>query len=698
MRGRTIRLAVLAAVLVAVIGSFVIISSLDIMAPLGVQGTVQVSGSAPSAPSASTVAGIERTAGDAGADIVKLVEDIRDPGGARAVYVAVGDRSGEPARWLADGYPGFTRSMSTMVLPFDRLSGQDPRGNYYVYGDPDATRAFADRFRADGYEVAVKTDYTASYARWLISQPLGVSFEVTVLLCAMLAGMFALMNVKGYAVQRLQGNSDWSVIARDVRANIRQALAVTLVVLLGFAGFLALYNHASHMGMALALAAGVFAVFLAVIVVAYLIGFAAASRSSLLASLKGHLPARLASGLVYCVRVPAVILAVWAVIYAGMAAGQALDQAEARQAWATAGRASAIRLNPRLSQDEQDRYSTMTGQWLISQERQGRMILAEEGYTLERLSAIANQTGSPAGGATSLSGDVLMVNSNYLHAQTVRDASGRRITQVPDHGVLVVIPASKQDQRERIENIVRAFIGSQSQMHGVATPRITVLAGKPGQSLFSYGQQNVPNQKTLFHDAVLVGVDSGTGVFSPDDYTSYASGGNAMLTDPDQALASLREAGLQPFVYAVSSVSAKAAADFAKLQENLRIHLMNVLVAIAILIASAIAAAQTHVRGGAQRIFARYMHGWSFLATHRLAITAETVLALTPILCSAYLVVQSRLSAGAATGSPSIADSYLLGGWQPVFIAAVTIANLLIHLLATARYARILAANHSREE
>lgn len=695
MRGRTIQFAVLAAVLIAVIGSFVILSSLDILAPLGVQGTVQVSGSTPSAPSSSTIAKVERTAGSADADIVKLVEDIKNPGGSRMLYVAVGDKSGNPARWLTDGYLGFTRSMTTTVLPFDRLSGQDPRGNYYVYGDPGATFAFAERFRADGYEVEVRTDYTAAYAHWLINQPLGVSFEVTALLCAMLAGMFALMNVKGYAVQRLQGNSSWSIIARDVRANIRQALAVILAALLVFAGFLAFYNHASHMGAALMLASGVFAVFLMVIVMAYLIGFAVVSRSSLLAALKGRLPTRLASGLIYCVRVPAVILAVWAVIYAGMAAGQAFDQTEAQQAWRTAGQASAIRLNPRLSEDEQDRYSTATGQWLISQEQQGKMILAQEDK-LERYSIPANKT-SASGGSPVVSGDVLIVNSNYLRAQTVQDASGRRITKVPDHEVLVVIPASKQAQRQKIESAVQEFISSRSQMYSVATPRITVLIGKPDQPLFGYGQ-NLPNQKALFYDAILVGVDAGTGVFSPDDYTAYASMGDAMLTDPDQALVSLREVGLQPFVYAMTSVSAKTAADFAKLQADLRIHLMNVLVAIAILIASAIAAAQTHVRSGAQRIFARYVHGWSFPATHRLAIAAETILALVPILYSAYSVIQSQQRTRYTTGAQNIAGIYQLGGWQPAFIAAVTIMNILIYLLATAHYARVLAANHSREE
>lgn len=695
MRGRAIQLAVLVAALVAVIGSFVILSGLDISAPLDVRGTVQVSGSTPSAPSSSTIAGIERTAGGTGADIVKLVEDIKDPGGSRMLYVAVGDKSGDPAHWLANGYPEFTRSMTTSVLPFDRLSGQDPRGNYYVYGDPDATRMFAERFRADGYEVEVRTDYTAAYAHWLINQPLGVGFEVTALLCAMLAGMFTLMNVKGYAVQRLQGNSDWIIIARDIRANILQALAVTLIALLGFVGFLALYNHASHMGTALMLASGVFAAFLMVIVVAYLIGFAVVSRSSLLAALKGRLPARLASGLIYCVRVPAVILAVWAVIYAGMAAGQALDQTEAQRAWRTAGQASAIRLNPRLSQEEQDRYATATGQWLISQERQGKMILALEDK-LERHFVSASKA-SAGGGSPVASGDMLIVNTNYLRAQTLQDASGRRIAQVPDHEVLVVIPASKQGQRQKIESAVREFISSQSQMYGVATPPIAVLIGQPGQSLFGYGQ-NMPNQKALFRDAILVGMDAGTGVFSPDDYTAYASMGDAMLTDPDQALVSLREAGLQPFVYAVSSVSAKAAADFAKLQADLRIHLMNVLVAIAILIASAIAAAQTHVRSGAQRIFARYVHGWSFPATHRLAIAAETILALAPILYSAYSVIQGQQRTGYTTGSQIIADTFQLGGWQPALIAAVTIMNILIYLLATARYARILAANHSREE
>jgi hypothetical protein len=588
--------------------------------------------------------------------------------------------------------------VKTAVLPFDRLAGQDPRGNYYVFGDAAATQAFAGRFRADGYEVAVKTDYTASFMQWLANQPLGVSFPVTLLLCAMLTGMFALMNAKGYAVQRLQGSSALSIAARDARANIRQSLAVTLIAALGFVGFLGLYNHAAHMGMALSLASGIFAALLAVIAVAYLIGFAVASRSPLLAALKGRLPARLASGAIYCVRAPAVVLAAWAVIYAGLAVGQAIDQAEARQAWSTAGQASAISLNPRLSQDEQDRYSVRTGRWLISQERQGRMILAEEGYTLKELSRYASQPGAAGRNTPSLSGDALTVNSNYLRAQTVLDASGRRIAKVPDHEVLVVIPASKQRQRQEIESVIQAFVASQCQMYHVATPRITVLMGRPGQSLFGYGEQNMPSQKAVFHDAVLIGVDAGAGVFSPDDYTAFASGGNAMLTDPDQALVSLREAGLQPFIFAVSSVSSKAAADFARLQANLRIHVMNVLVAIGILVASAIAAAQTHVRSDAQRIFARYAHGWGFAATHRPFIIAEAALALVPVLYSACMVIQSRQDAGPSAASNDASDIYLLGGWQSAFVAAVTFVNILMYLLATARYSRALAANHSREE
>jgi hypothetical protein len=534
--------------------------------------------------------------------------------------------------------------------------------------------------------------------QWLANQPLGVSFPVTLLLCAMLTGMFALMNAKGYAVQRLQGSSALSIAARDARANIRQSLAVTLIAALGFVGFLGLYNHAAHMGMALSLASGIFAALLAVIAVAYLIGFAVASRSPLLAALKGRLPARLASGAIYCVRAPAVVLAAWAVIYAGLAVGQAIDQAEARQAWSTAGQASAISLNPRLSQDEQDRYSVRTGRWLISQERQGRMILAEEGYTLKELSRYASQPGAAGRDTPSLSGDALTVNSNYLRAQTVLDASGRRIAKVPDHEVLVVIPASKQRQRQEIESVIQAFVASQCQMYHVATPRITVLMGRPGQSLFGYGEQNMPSQKAVFHDAVLIGVDAGAGVFSPDDYTAFASGGNAMLTDPDQALVSLREAGLQPFIFAVSSVSSKAAADFARLQANLRIHVMNVLVAIGILVASAIAAAQTHVRSDAQRIFARYAHGWGFAATHRPFIIAEAALALVPVLYSACMVIQSRQDAGPSAASNDASDIYLLGGWQSAFVAAVTFVNILMYLLATARYSRALAANHSREE
>ena len=689
MKARSVRLALVFAMLIAVVGSFVILTGTEDSAPLGVKGTVQVAGPSPSVPASQTVRSIEETARDSGADLVKLVDDMRDPGAARTLYVAVGNGSGQPAGWLAHGYPAFSRSVSTKVLAFGDLEDQDPRGNYFVFGNAQATGAFADRFRADGYQVDVRTDYTLSYLAWLANQPLGTSFIVGVLLCVMLAGMFALLNAKGYAVQRLQGNGSWSIIGRDVRANARFAGTALAVVAVLFIGFLAWYNHARHLGKSLALAAAILACFLAFIMVAYLFGFALTSRSRLLESLKGRLP-RFASTLIYCVRIPAVIIAAWAMVYAGYAATQALGQVDAQQAWQSAGQASAIHLNPRLSQEEQDEYSITTGNWLISQERQGTMILAQEA-TIRDLPIDTSAMPSNPG---LLDTDTLTVNSNYLRAQHITDQHGQRITQIPANGVLIILPDVAPDQQESLTRAVRSYIAGQAQMYDV-NPQVSVLVGSRDQSVFGYGQTGNPNAQAIFHDAVLIATNADSGIFSPDDYTSFASQGNALLTDPDESLISLREAGLQPFIFAISSASANAASEFAKLQMSLRIHLMNVLIAIAILIASGLAAAQTHVRVNAQQVFARYVHGWSFPAIHRRPTIVETLIAIIPVLWSVNSVIQSQHNIGTPSAT---SDIFLLGGWQPALIAGVTIVNLLIYLAATSRYSRTLVANHSREE
>ncbi|MBW3090199.1 hypothetical protein [Bifidobacterium miconisargentati] len=687
MRSGSIRLALWIAAFVAVLGSFLILNALDLSAPLAVRATVQVSGPSPRVRSEETIDVISEVAQANRVNITKNVADVQDPGGARHVYVAVGNPAGGAASWINHGYPSFNTSMRTTVGRMGDLAGSDPRGTYYVF-DGSATSAvdMQRELRDQGYSVLVKTSFLGSYAQWVIGRPVGVSLVVALLLCATLAGGFSLMNAKGYAVQRLHGAGPLVLMGRDIKANAAACLLGMCVVATVVCGPVMAYNHGAQWSLFGMLSAVIFLAVCVVMAAAYGVGFAIASAEPLLSAVKGRLPCRLPSIMVYCVRVPAVFITIWAVTLLFTALGDLHNQQQAQEAWRDAGGVAQVHLNPNLSPEEQDEYSRKTGEWLERAEDEGRMVLAHED-DLRFMS-------SPADDGQTVSGTVLLVNGNYLRHQTVKDDDGHRLTAGGD-GVTVVIPyAADAAATKTYENAIGSWVQSRTSARGIAVPEIDYVRGDRGQQLFSYGSA-LPDTPALFDDALLVVADNDSGLFSTDDYAAYASQGDALLESTRYALVSSRQAGLKDFIFAVNDAGQSAAAHYAQLRSDLIVHVYNVAMSVIVLIASAVAIAQIRVRERAQTIFARYIHGWSFTRTHLSLVMVESALMAAPCI---WFAAQTVRAAGRIVVSYAQNDPSLLDGYQPLLAMLIAVTSFAVCMLSTAIYVRRNVQAHTREE
>ena len=692
MKSRVIQFAIVIAALTSVMGAFALISALDYTNPLGVQGTVQIYESSETTQHNSTVSILEKLASKDNVNLVKYVDDVRSPGSKRSLYIATGNTVIESGTWITRGYPDFTRDMTTTVRPLHDLHGQEANGLYFVFGDKGATERIASAIREQGYEVASKTDYTLGYMYWAISKPIGIGCVIALILCMMLSGLFALTNAKGYAVQRLQGSSNWTLIRRDVAANVWIQLLTVIVTFIGFTAFLFIYNGGHHIDVAEKMAGLLFSIFAIGVVIAYVIGFLIASAMPLLQSLKGRLPVRMATLIVYCIRIPAVMLALWSVVSTGVAVSQAAAQEQALEVWKTAGTSTVLQFSPYLSPELTDKYMQKTGKWLMEAEQQGKMILADE----QRLETYYEDAVSSN---DRLHGDVLLVNDAYLNQQHVVDDKGKRVEHIGDTQVEVLIPYSKRSQASDITELIQEHMMSMLPEGQKPAVKLTTDIASRRQQLFGYGGTSMPNQPALYDNAVIVVVNADSGLIAAQDYASFASEGNVLMTDPDYAITSSRKAGLGTFIYATRNVAQKAASEYAQLKADLRLDMLNILISCAILIASALAVAQMHVKSNAQQIFAQFVHGKSYVAMHRAISVVEIGIVVIPVIWSLSQVLgnMNHLDMNAAV-IYDYGATYLLGGWQPLVIAVVLCINLAICLLGMSYYTKQLAHNHSREE
>ncbi|MEU1042552.1 hypothetical protein [Streptomyces sp. NPDC005907] len=609
--------------------SFLFVRGLDEQLVLGSSAQVWVSESDDSASGAQVARAIAAFSDDHGVAVARELPDVKNPDGLRHLYLASGNPNSDAASWLNDGYPAFSRHVTTDVHPIVEIGQRDPRGFYYVFGSPRAADALVAELADLGLRASVQHPLAYSELALLFSgDDLLWSFWVVALAAVTMTGAGVLLSAKTYGVLRLQGKSFMGLLARDLKQLAMFWSLAAGTVAAAVLVFLGLYNGLAWLGLFALVAACLAGMLVLLVLAAHAAALGLTFKVEVLRALKGELPARAAFVSAYLVRVPAVLLALGFAMDVTLASQHVMARQDNQDTYATAGDAVTIRLNGSWGGDSRT-VVTHVGRWLRQADAAGEIIVAGR----KDLQNVSSNTRLPQG-------EMLIVNETFLGKQSVLDLKGRRYSPLPRNrgadSVRLVIPESLVRHASDIRATIPDVFG---RLEPDVRRRLKVetLQAKGGQRVFGYnsgdrspnGAYTPDDDRSLVRDPVLVVVPNGSNFLTNDAYTTFATQDGIVFPDPGDVLKPLaaNEHGLQTYVAAVNPVGQNAALRLREAVNDFRLLLFNLIAAVAVLLITGVGVCMIHSRKHAQAVFAQHISGWRFIATHRFILAVEGLLA-----------------------------------------------------------------------
>lgn len=675
--------------------SFLFLKSFEDRWVLGHDAVVQVTDSRDTSSGRDAEQAIEAFARSHDVTVGRQEVDLRHPDRIRDLYLTP---TGPRAQWLEDGYPAFSPGQVTVTRPMSEVADRDPRGMYYLFGDPGAVGPFLELLEEHGLR-AWNPD-PSSYAELSYAyggSALSGSLIVVALVCVTMTGAGVLLNAKAYGVLRLQGMSMPSILVRDLRGLARSWTITLAAVAVAATGSLAAYNHLAWVGLFALLAAGTALAFTALAVAMHAAVLAVTSRSGVLAALKGEIPVRSTALAAYAVRVPALLLAL-GIAASVLQAGRDLSRREdSLSVYQQVGQASSVRLNGYLGAPEElKKLEAKIGSWLRGADADGQIVLAGR----ENLARSRDAQGIPAD-------DLLIVNETFLADQRVLAADGRRqpaATGAQDR-ILLLVPDRLTAYAQRLRTLVPGVV-SPSAPEKITSGRIDVRSTADGQHVFTYNARGARKARqdqladaSFLTDPVIVVVPNGSGYISDKGYTAYASQRSIVFPDPADITAGVDARDLHDEVVGVSPVAADAAEAIRGITADFRLRLFNLAVALVVLLVTGIGVVIVHTRKNAQRIFARHIHGWTFGTTHRTLLAAETAIVALLISWLPYQVAQYNqgLERYKAMNIPAPHDPMVVTGQDLTVIACLVAVEVTAILAVLALFHRRIVKEGSTE-
>jgi len=265
-----------------------------------------------------------------------------------------------------------------------------------------------------------------------------------------------------------------------------------------------------------------------------------------------------------------------------------------------------------MSSQEMDKLAFESGAWLKQQDQRGNAILAAP-YDLQV---------NPEKSHGKSTQDILLVNNSYIRENPVLDTEGSPEEGIEPNEIKVLFPtdsiATKDDALEFLSQFSTDF-----------EAKIKYGEIQPAQKHFLYEPQPISSHQPQWaKNSIVVIVGAETGLIRDDDYMALASSGHVLMTDPKQATLNTPENLMGSWIAAYIPVAQVAADNLDTQISELRVKAASALMALVVLLATAVGLAQIHVQGNAQEILVRFLHGWRFYATHRWLIRAELVVLL----------------------------------------------------------------------
>lgn len=678
MKNTGLRLAVAVAVLYSLFVSFMVTKSID-ESTLAGASRILVSGTQTLSGSQGLDELVQGSAQRSGSTIVREVRDLHDAS-VRHFYLASGNNDHKESRWLDTGFPQFSQGISTEMHAAAELSGIDARGEYFIIGSSAALGMVVHDFSELGY--AVETGKTGVSISAVVAEiffgALGAATLIVLLLVALLTGFSVLSRTKSYAILRLHGGTTSTGLKRDLRQELP---AIAVILALSFAAALVgllLYNGWNQLGRYLGSALSLGMLMLFVVICIYIAALHSAFDAKILEAIKGKFGFKVAVPATYIVRIPSIILAI-TLIASAFAASTAASQAQRNQeSLAGVGNVAKIFFEGRFVSQQTEQLAVKSGMWLKEQDRLGHTIM---------VSTLAEYSSN-----TALADEVLLVNQGYLQRNRILDSRGQQLTDIPDDELLIMVPEHSTHAAAEVESaLLENYPGTQA-------PTMSTLVLRGEQTHFLYGTgADHPNRPRNLEDVIVVGVGAESGFVADDGYMSLASRGQLLMADAEQALNDTPKEFLGTWISAYYPIAQLATEESVTLNESLRFQTVCAVVALLVLLATAVGMAQIHVQGNAQLILVRYLHGWSFWSTHRRLFKAEAVVIGLALAWVTISGVWTTLRMNSFVEVSHVANDLTVAQWQPVVVLGVALLNLLLLLGVVHMKTQRLIRTHSEE-
>ncbi len=675
---RGVKFAHVALLLFSALLAFLVLRAMDEEAILGTPARIEVTASENTVKSSEVVGMIESFADARGVNVGHEVADLEDPGNRRHLYLAIGNPEAPSASWLADGYPNFSRNMRTDVQPLGEVNYLDPLGYYLVFGPPEVAGELLAGFERLGFSGRVVSPPTLSKTVEFFGRGAVLwCFLVVAVAAVMVVGASVVLNAKSYGVLRLQGKSFLQILGWDMAQLaafwVRAAAVVVAAVLVS----LFLYNGLAWPGRFGLISAGLLAVLTMPALAAHVLALALTYRTRIVHAIKGEVSSSLAMVGAYGIRVPAALLAFAIVVSAILTGQEVLARQTSRDAYARIGDDSTVLLaggNPADRSQETGMFKTV-GSWIRQLQRQGEVVLAVRSGMTE-FTPIGERVPER---------DVLIVNNTYLADQPVLDPSGNRLRGVRDPATKaqILLPESLSGEAERLTSLFTDWLKSQAGLSGTEldTTQVETLATRAGQRVFTYGSGMGTDLQTedLVRDPIIVVVPGSSGIFDDQQYVAYASQAGVIFKDPGDVRAAMSTGNVGRYLVAMQPVAQRAADEYQKLMREFRLDLFNVVIALAVLVITAVGVGLIYRRRNAQALFVKFISGWTFVKAYRSLLALEGAIALGLVGWNAW-DTWSRISAMRALEAASIppppGNPLPLTGWEPVVMLAIAALGL----------------------
>lgn len=542
--------------------------------------------------------------------------DLRDPGGLRHLYVAVGDTNLPGGSWIDEGFADFSPDFQTDVHSFSSLTHLDPRGFYYVFGPPEEAEAFREHLSGLGlYGFVAEEDQVVGWLHIVQGRTLLATLTIAALSGVVAVGSGVFLNARSYAVLRLQGMSLPQILARDFAQLAKHWLPAAAMAATGTTAFLYFYNGLAQFPLFIKVALSYVTVFAVVGLSTHAAALTLIQRTNILAALKGRMPTRLAAISAYGARIPAMALVLSFLASAMFSFGQLQELGAGHKEFVEAGDTSRLHFDGSVSELQDQEKSESIGEWLRQVDSAGQVIVT----SLEPGERILPS------GAERTDYDMLLVNDTYLETHDIKAPDGGHHGAAENSDqVRLLVPETLRDQEQRLLEGANDWL---YEFQGRDNPDldvdIEVLPTQSGQSMFTYGASR---SAPLVHDPVVVAVPNGSDVLHPGSYYAYATNGSLVFPDPQDVFDSMDNSALATYLNGVQPVAQEYADLYKDLVRQLRLESFNLAAGILVLTITGISVCIIHSRANAQTIFARHISGWRFLTAHRAILMIEALL------------------------------------------------------------------------